>query len=358
MDRHTDDTNTEQTHSRRSVLGAAGTLMAAGNIVLGDPISSDNAEEHRRKYSSTNSEEESEPGNGGDGPLTNGAFLFEGFENREYNMVEMPEDTGGYVPNHPEAVTLSDYARVGDTSFRLRVDYGWEYHDRIRRGSNKPIPDNRSLMASKGYSQWDTPFWFAFSLGLDENWSPDSHIEQVQECHRDLSKNSGDTHEERKASSGSKPGKPVSTQIDGRTLQFRNDWTENGEERNQITEAPEPLEAGNWYDIVYNINWTNELNSDGDGFLRVWVDGEQVVDHTGNTVARDIAPPRPPELRIYKWIWNQSDITPDNTQRTYYFDEVRYGWGDAEYSDMAPGARDGKSGESVYPSWWPDGPNA
>lgn len=286
-------------------------------------------------------------------PLTGNAFLFEGFENHDYNMIEMPDDTGGYVPKNPEAVVLSDYSRSGDTSFRLRVDYDWEYPDGVRRGTNKPIPNHRDEMKNQGYSTWNTPFWFAFSLGLDDEWRPDSHIEQVQEFHRDLSDNPGDSLSEKKEYSGSKPGKPVSTQIDGRTMQFRSDWMEDGEAKSFIEPAPFDLKAGQWYDVVMNINWSNERHADGEGFMKIWVNDTLVVDYDGNTVANDVAPPRPPELRIYKWLWNQDRITPDEKTRTYYFDDIRYGWEDAEYSDMIPGEREGTSGESVYPSWWP-----
>lgn len=284
-------------------------------------------------------------------PLTEGAFLFEGFEDRSYNMIEMPDDTGGYVPDHPEAVVLSDYARTGNTSFRLRVDYDWEYPAGVRRGTNKPIPDHRSTMASKGYSVYGEPFWFAFSLGLDEEWKPDSHVEQVQEFHRDLSKNPGDTLSKKKDYSGSKPGKPISTWVDGNRLKFRNSYVTNGQAHDDIIDGPR-VSAGNWYDIVMNLKWVRD-DMDDTGFIRVWVNDEQVMDYTGNTTSLDVAPPRPPELRIYKWLWNQSRITPDEKTRTYYFDEVRYGWADATYEDMRPGERPGTSGESVYPEWWP-----
>lgn len=286
------------------------------------------------------------------GTRTDGAFLYESFEQGdEYNIISVPGGVGEYVPTNNNAIQIDDqFARTGTRSFRLHVDYEWSYPSNIRRGTNKPIPDNRGLMQEQGYSTWEEPIWFAFSLGLPQNWQPDSIVEQVQEFHRDLSENPGGSNGARKDYSGSRSGKPVTTRIDGRTLEIRNDWMADGEEHNQITAAPVTLQAGNWYDVVINAKWTNENNGDGEGFLRVWVNDHLVVDHQGNTVANDVAPPRPPELRIYKWRWDDSSVTPDQRTRTYFFDEIRYGWSHATYEDMVPGSRGNI--ESRYPEWW------
>lgn len=284
------------------------------------------------------------------GPRTDGAFLYESFERgEEYNAISVPGDAEGYVPTNNNAVRIDDqFARTGSRSFRLHVDYGWTYPSNIRRGSNKPIPENRGLLQNQGYSVWGEPFWFSFSLGLPPEWQPDSIIEQVQEFHRDLSENPGGSHKARKRAAGSETGKPVTTRIDGRRLRFFTDWVANGEANNVTAEAPVTLQAGQWYDIVMNIKWTNENNGDGSGFMRIWVNGHLVLDHQGNTAANDVAPPHPPELRIYKWPWDSG--APDTRRRTYHFDEVRYGWGDATYQDMVPGSRGNV--ESRYPEWW------
>lgn len=287
---------------------------------------------------------------GGDTVGTGGAFLFEGFEDSNYNMMaDTNEENESFSPNYDDAIVISPYARVGNNSLRLRIDYDWNYPDGIRRGTNKPICDNRDLIEQQGYSQWGEPFWFAFSLGLDSDWQPDSLLDQVHEFHRELSENPGSTNQEKKDYSGSDPGKPITTLIDGNQMQFRNSYVTDGTAYDEFLDGP-TVSAGNWYDIVMNLKWVKD-DMDDTGFIRVWVNGEQYVDYSGNTTALDVAPPRAPELRIYKWQWdNQS---PDLTRRQYYFDEVRFGWGDAQYSDMVPGPRQGTSGESIYPEWWP-----
>lgn len=285
------------------------------------------------------------------GPRTDGAFLYESFEQgEEYNMIDVPGDTGGYVPTNNNALRIDDqFSRTGTRSFRLQVNYDWNYPSDVRRGTNKPIPQNRDLMQEQGYSVWGEPFWFAFSIGLPPDWQPDSHLEQVHEFHRQVGQNPGGSIQAKKDYSGSDSGKPIATRIDGRELHFISDWVENGEDNRTIVPAPIELKSGSWYDVVMNLKWVKD-GMDDTGFIRTWVNGHQVMNYTGNTAARDVLPPAPPEVRIYKFIWNRSSVTPDQRERVYHFDELRYGWGNASYEDMVPGSRGDVA--SRYPEWW------
>lgn len=278
-------------------------------------------------------------GGGGGGTGTN-FFLHEGFED-DNAIIDDDETTHTYVPNEPDAITYTtEDARVGTRSLRLHTDYNWDFPSNIRRGTVKPIPESEAWgdleKRDPPWGVWGQPFWLGFSLGLPSYWVEDNKIEQVFEFHRDLSDNPGDTNQEKKDYSGSSDGKPLSVRIDGTELHFFSNWTEGGVSQVFDIAAPQTLQAGNWYDIVMNIKWTKEDDADT-GFQRVWVNDQQVVDYTGDTVANDVAHPRPPEYRIYKWLWDSG--TSNTTERTYYFDEMRYADGDASYEDVTPGVR-------------------
>ena len=272
------------------------------------------------------------------GPRTDGAWIHEGFEGGADNMFEDPNDTGGYVPSHPDAIRIDDsFARAGQRSFKLTIDYSWDYPDDVRHGTNKPIPNGRDEMQEQGYSTWSEPFWFAFSLGIPPDWRPDSIGDQIHEFHRDISGNPGDSLDEMKDNAGSQSGHPLATTIyedQIRILHETTDGSENIRHRQEVY----PVSAGNWYDIVYQIKWESPERG-GNGFIRCWINGEQVLDYAGPTAANDTNPPRPPELRIYKAPWNRDEITPDRTRISYNWDEVRYAFADAERSDVVPGER-------------------
>ena len=47
--------------------------------------------------------------------------------------------------------------------------------------------------------------------------------------------------------------------------------------------ADDPLVKGQWYDFRWHLN----LSKSGDGFARFWLDGDQIMDHSGATLSSD-----------------------------------------------------------------------
>lgn len=258
------------------------------------------------------------------GERTNGAVFHEGFENGADDYLNVNWE---YVPNYDQAVlTTNQAARVGQHALRIHIDHDWDFPNVGGMPGVKPRPKNDSELRTQGICQWGEPFWYGFSLGVPADWQPDSIIEQVQEFHRD-------TSDGMDSAAGYGQGKPLTTRIDGSELRFRNGWSDGRMQSDPVT-----LQAGNWYDIVMHLNWTHSgMDQSGDGFARVWVNGEQVMDYTGPTAAADGDPPRPSEIRIYKWDWQRQ--SPDNRTQTYYFDEVRYANSGGSYEDVVPGER-------------------
>lgn len=191
----------------------------------------------------------------GGGDAGGAAFLHEDFEDANDKIV--PEN-GTWVPDYDEAVEVTtDAARVGNQCLRLHMEYDWEYPDVGGMPGVKPIPNDPAWTSlherDPPWGVWGEPFWIGFSLGLPDDWQPDGLVEQVFEFHRDLSENPGDTIQEKKEYSGSYDGKPITVRIDGTDLNFLSNWTEDLTNDYFLETAPQPLEAGNWYDIVMNI---------------------------------------------------------------------------------------------------------
>lgn len=258
--------------------------------------------------------------------LGTAAFLHEGGEGTSGIIPE----TGNWVPDYDEAVEYTtEAARVGNGCIKLHMEYDWDYPDVGGMPAVKPIPNDPAwddlYTRDPEYGGWGIPFWHGFSLGLPDYWQPDDEVEQVFEHHKE----GGDPD------SPGGTGKPVTCRITGNEMEFLNEWVEGGDVA-RIWSDPVTISAGNWYDIVMNIEWSNQDQAN-EGFLDIWVNGTQVMSHTGDNAPADDDRPRPPEYRIYKWEWR--DGPSSTSERTYYFDEMRYADGDASYEDVVPGER-------------------
>jgi len=108
-----------------------------------------------------------------------------------------------------------------------------------------------------------------------------------------------------------------------------NTWT--GAE--DIYRAPLGSSIGKWTDWVINIKW----EYDSSGFVKVWRDGDLIVDRTGPNCSNDQVGPYM-EMGVYKSSWKYPPETyPSNTDwRLFYHDELRIAAADASHEDVAP----------------------
>lgn len=88
-------------------------------------------------------------------------------------------------------------------------------------------------------------------------------------------------------------------------------------------------QAGRWTDWVYQIKWSYEA----DGLVRVWKDGELVLDYRGPNTFNDRTGPYW-KIGIYEWAWRSGPTAV--SRRTLYYDEIRIGNVKASYADVAP----------------------
>lgn len=102
-----------------------------------------------------------------------------------------------------------------------------------------------------------------------------------------------------------------------------------------VYEAPLGASIGAWIDWVINVRW--DWRQDGDGFLRIWRNGELWIDQDGPNCFNDQRGPHI-AMGLYKWAWKETHDYPSNTdERVFYHDEFRMGDIEASYADVAPG---------------------
>ncbi|MGF1480888.1 MAG: polysaccharide lyase [Cyanophyceae cyanobacterium] len=90
-------------------------------------------------------------------------------------------------------------------------------------------------------------------------------------------------------------------------------------------------ERGVWTDWVFYVKWSHE----SDGLLKVWKNGNLVVNRTGPNTFHDLIGPYF-KIGIYKPSWKDDSTTSSINKRTLYIDEIRIGNAKAEYQDVAP----------------------
>jgi|APHM01.1.fsa_nt_gi hypothetical protein len=283
-----------------------------------------------------------------------GVYLHEGFEGGpgDFGSVRVPEE------HREEALRFVDEpSRTGGQALQLQVkhptEHGWSYDDLNNVRAEVGTHNNRWGYQSDGIGVVGEPFWFAFSLYVPDDWMPDTQPVNLAEFHRDQGANE-DGFDERWGIEGGGSGKPwvlhTSTGGSGEEydhLEFRNDYLdESGDFVIDTVEVP--VEPGTWHDIITHVEWSNQF-TDTEGRMRIWVDNEQMYDHTGNTFVDRAGDdgrrgPRPLKLSVYKYPW-QYDWEPQRkTEATWTFDEVRFGTSDATYEDVVPG--DGSGDDS------------
>jgi len=88
---------------------------------------------------------------------------------------------------------------------------------------------------------------------------------------------------------------------------------------------------GAWHDFVVHVSWTHEA----DGFFKLWLNGELMVDYEGPTYM-DYPKQKGPYFKIgnYKGAGNWPGTAP----RVLYFDEFRMGDAEASFEEVNPAA--------------------
>lgn len=96
-----------------------------------------------------------------------------------------------------------------------------------------------------------------------------------------------------------------------------------------------PLSKGRWHDFVLNVKYS----TGNDGFYKLWVDGQQVINHTGpNRCDAYIGRQSVSYIGTYRPSWLGGNSSVD--KHVLYFDEFRIADGGCGYNDVAPRKQD------------------
>ena len=154
-----------------------------------------------------------------------------------------------------------------------------------------------------------TPYWFGFSMFV-----PDDYPSHRTDGHFFF------------GLSSQFPGETAALIRNGK-LQFRRRWT-NGTMQ-EVTEASVPVQKGKWTDIVIYL-WRSW---ESDGVLKVWVDGNLIV-NTKNKNATNYAASGAKDPYFRTGIYWGTEIREDDY--TLYFDSIKVAEGANGYDLVAP----------------------
>jgi hypothetical protein len=102
--------------------------------------------------------------------------------------------------------------------------------------------------------------------------------------------------------------------------------------------ATVPADIGEWVDWVFHYKI-----DDQDGIIRIWRNGELVVDFTGDNHQIEKHDGTYLKFGLYASQFKKLTTMPDGASRTVYHDEIRIAGADGSYELVAPG------GESIRP---------
>lgn len=102
-----------------------------------------------------------------------------------------------------------------------------------------------------------------------------------------------------------------------------------------------PMPKDQWIDLVFNYRFDHTES----GFFRVWMNGRQIVDYSGPVGFKH----SPGDSVAYVKIGNYAgDKHPYN--RTYYYDEVRWGDASASFDSVSPSSYAGSRSANAVPN--------
>lgn len=158
--------------------------------------------------------------------------------------------------------------------------------------------------ANTTYSELNTPYWYAFSVFVPNDFPTAAQVSGAVIVAQWM---------------GGSYGPELSFQIrDGSKWQIRRDWSTGvGDTGHEMTQAESTVERGVWTDwVVYR-----ERSWNSDGVLKVWKNGEKIVDFVGPTAINYVALGNGGNIQFKNGIyWG---TTPRSAIYMLYFDDIR-----------------------------------
>ncbi|WP_184854792.1 heparin lyase I family protein [Streptosporangium becharense] len=216
-----------------------------------------------------------------------------------------------WVASHGASVVTSP-VRDGSHAARFQLNRT----DPIHSGSK------RAEITQRDEQPVNAERWYGFSINLPSSWKHDVSSEIVSQWHQ--------------CDSGCPGGSPPLALLtdEGKwKIDFRREIIDLGQ-----------YATGTWTDWVFHVKW----RTDGEGLLRVWRNGQEVLNRTGRT---HDGGPRSPYFKfgIYKWDWNRADKPSDTDQRVMFYDALRLGDQRATRADVDPARSGGPACAATLP---------
>lgn len=173
-------------------------------------------------------------------------------------------------------------------------------------------------------------YWYGFSILLPEDYAADRIWEIVAQWHGVPDFDAGENWRNPVMALSTTNGRwDWVSRWDAKRNTFESGKRQYGGTRNYDLG---PYRKGVWTDWVVHIKWSYGA----DGFLRVWKNGETVIDASGPNAFNDEHGPFF-KMGLYKG-WRDPNKRGDAvSQRVLYHDEFRMGDSEAGYDDVAPG---------------------
>ena len=97
-----------------------------------------------------------------------------------------------------------------------------------------------------------------------------------------------------------------------------------------------PYKLGQWTDFVMNVKFSGaESPDDTNGFFKVWVDGQLVLDIAGQNYFGEQQGPYF-KFGLYNSAWKYVDTWAGTSSRLLYHDELRIGDANSSFNDISP----------------------
>jgi Polysaccharide lyase len=227
-------------------------------------------------------------------------------------------------------VAVTSPNRGGPRAFRFTLR---ESDPMVHNGTRAEIGRNTGASA-----QAHTEQWYGFSTFIPADWQSDTQTgDIIAQWH------SPNDDEYAAGEPGKSP--PLSLYITGDALKVANSWDPKevtldnnptlGEPkgwRGSLWQGSVSELKGRWVDWVFHVKW----NYDGNGFVQVWKDGQQIVSKTGPNTYNDVGTITF-KYGIYKSGWNNSNGSTNTVKkRVLYVDELRMGDRYSSYAEVAP----------------------
>jgi hypothetical protein len=263
-------------------------------------------------------------------------ILFESnFETGEIAHVDESVDgwhVKAVLPDH--ATITSSVSRESDHAIRLFIERDLDYSVISSSGKDKPRVD---LLKYKLKFDYETNYWVGWSVYIPSDWVDDlsTNWTTIMQIKQPV------------------PGSPIISQsVKGGEWHFHNrrdendvTWKEGGTgTKTQLYQGPTKDDKGKWVDFV--INFRLCVSAGCDGKIRIWKDGEQIVNVSGPN-AFQLSENGGPYLvlDLYKSAWKRKESLVRT--REIFFDAVRIGGPQSDYASVAP---DGLGVGNVPPS--------